>query len=150
MIGVTLSPRQLHSCVTEYGEDVMLSAANELKRTGVLTNKENPTGYFLGCLKNGMGQKPPAVYNAPQEVMEQKSKPKCSTSEMGQAMKPVASFSHAETNPRVTVARLIMDGQYERAAILAGLYGVDYEELVRECGVEDDPKAMILVRKVTN
>ena len=149
MIGVTLSPRQLQKCVTEYGEDVMLNAANELKRTGVLTNKENPTGYFLGCLKNGMGQKPPAVHNAPQEVMEQKSKPKCSTSEMGQAMKPVASFSHAETNPRVTVARLIIDGQYERAAIMSGLYGVNYEELVTECGV-DDPRATIMVRRVTN
>jgi len=63
-------------------------------------------------------------------------------------MKPVASFSQVETNPRVTVARLIIDGQYERAAILAGLYKVDYEELVTECGV-DDPRAMILVRKVT-
>jgi len=38
---------------------------------------------------------------------------------LGQVMKkPVVSFSHAETNPRVTVARLIMDGQYQRAAIL--------------------------------
>jgi hypothetical protein len=69
---------------------------------------------------------------------------------MTQAMRPVASFSHAETNPRITVARLIMDGQYQRAAILAGLYKVDYEELVRECGVEDDPRAAIMVRKVTN
>ncbi len=142
---VTLCDRQLQKCITEYGFDVMLNAANELKRTGVLTNKENPTGYFLGCLKNGMGQKPPAVHNAPQEVMEQESKPKCSTSEMG----PVASFSHAETNPRVTVARLIIDGQYERAAIMSGLYGVNYEELVTECGV-DDPRATIMVRRVTN
>ena len=149
VIGVNLSDRQLQKCITEYGEDVMLNAANELKRTGVLTNKENPTGYFLGCLKNGMGQKPPAVHNAPQEEEEQKSKPKCSTSEMGQAMKPVASFSHAETNPRVTVARLIINGQYERAAIMSGLYGVNYEELVTECGV-DDPRATIMVRRVTN
>ena len=50
VIGVNLSPRQLQKCVTEYGEDVMLSAANELKRTGVLTGKANPTGYFVGCL----------------------------------------------------------------------------------------------------
>ena len=149
VIGVNLSPRQLQKCVCEYGEDVMLNAANELRRTGVLTGKGNPTGYFVGCLKNGLGQKPPAVHNAPQDEEEQESKPKCSTSEMAQVMKPVASFSHAETNPRVTVARLIMDGQYERGAILAGLYNVDYEELVRECGV-DDPKAMILLRKVTN
>ena len=62
IIGVNLSPRQLQKCVTEYGEDVMLSAANELKRTGVLANKENPTGYFLGCLKNGMGQKPATIH----------------------------------------------------------------------------------------
>ncbi len=127
----------------------MLSAANELKRTGVLTNKENPTGYFLGCLKNGMGVMPAAVHNAPQDEDETQSKPTCSTTEMGQAMKPVASFSHAETNPRVTVARLIMDGQYERAAIMSGLYGVNYEELVAECGV-DDPRATILLRRVTN
>ncbi len=149
VIGVNLSPRQLQKCVCEYGEDVMLNAAQELKRTGVLANKENPTGYFLGCLKNGMGQQPAAVHNALQDEEEQQKAPKCNTTEMGQAMKPVASFSHAETNPRVTVARLILDGQYERGAILAGLYRVDYEELVRECGV-DDPKAMIMVRKVTN
>ncbi len=62
IIGVNLSPRQLQKCVTQYGEDVMLSAANELKRTGVLANKENPTGYFLGCLKNGMGQKPATIH----------------------------------------------------------------------------------------
>ena len=58
IIGVNLSGQQLQKCVTEYGEDVMLNAASELKRTGVLANKENPTGYFLGCLKNGMGQQP--------------------------------------------------------------------------------------------
>ena len=149
MIGVKLLPRQLHKCVTEYGEEVMLNAAQELKRTGVLANKENPTGYFLGCLKNGMGQKPAAATGALQDEDEQQSKPTCSTSEIGQAMKPVASFSHVETNPRVTVACLIIEGQYERAAILAGLYGVNYEELVRECGV-DDPRATILARKVTN
>ena len=57
----------------------------------------------------------------------------------------MASFSHVETNPRVTVARLIMDGQYQRAAIMSGLYGVDYEELVTECGLADDPKATILL-----
>ena len=149
IIGVNLSGRQLQKCITEYGEDVMLNAANELKRTGALANKENPIGYFLGCLKNGMGQQPVTVHKTEPQESEQQSKPKCSTSEMGQAMKPVTSFSHAETNPRVTVARLIMDGQYERAAIMSGLYGVDYEELVRECGV-DDPRAIILLRKVTN
>ena len=156
VIGVNLSPRQLQKCVTEYGEDVMLNAAQESQRTGVLTNKDNPTGYFLGCLKNGMGQQPAIAQKAEPEPHsladeEQFVKYTCSTTEMGQAMKkPVASFSHAETNPRVTVARLIIDGQYERGAILAGLYGVNYEELVHECGVSDDPKAMIMVRKVTN
>ena len=149
VIGVNLCDRQLQKCVTEYGEDVMLNAANELKRTGVLANKENPIGYFLGCLKNGMGQQPVTVHKTEPQEEKQQSKPKCSTSEMGQAMKPVASFSHAETNPRVTVARLIIDGQYERAAIMSGLYGVNYEELVTECGVED-PRATIMVRRVTN
>ncbi len=149
VIGVNLSGRLLQKCVTEYGEEVMLNAAQELKRTGVLANKENPTGYFLGCLKNGMGQKPAAAQKIEPEFEEQQTKPTCSTSEMGQAMKPVASFSQVQTNPRVTVACLIIEGQYERAAILAGLYGVDYEELVTECGV-DDPRAIILVRKVTN
>ena len=150
-IGVKFVPGQLEKCLREYGEDVMLNAANELKRTGVLTNKENPTGYFLGCLKNGMGQQPVTVQSSePEREDEQQSKPKCSTTEMGQAMKPVASFSHVETNPRVTVARLIFDGQYQRAAILAGLYGIDYEELVHECGVSDDPKATILLRRVTS
>lgn len=149
-INVNLSPRQLQKCVKEYGEDVMLNAANELKRTGVLANKENPTGYFLGCLKNGMGQKSATVQTAEPEFEEEQVKPVCSTTEMGQALKkPVASFSHVEINPRVTVARLIIDGQYQRAAILAGLYGVDYEELVTECGVLDDPEAIILLRKVT-
>jgi len=148
MIGVKLLPRQMHKCVTEYGEEVMLNAAQELKRTGVLANKENPTGYFLGCLKNGMGQKPATAQKVEPEFEEQQAKPTCSTSEMRQAMKPVSSFSHVETNPRVTVACLIIDGQYERAAILAGLYGVDYEELVQECGV-DDPRAIILLKKVT-
>jgi len=95
-----------------------------------------------------MGQKPAAAQRIEPEFSEQ-AKPTCSNSEMGQAMKPVASFSHVETNPRVTVACLIIEGQYERAAILAGLYGVDYEELVEECGV-DDPRAIILLRKVTN
>ncbi|MBR8840011.1 MAG: hypothetical protein DSM106950_39940 [Stigonema ocellatum SAG 48.90 = DSM 106950] len=32
--------------------------------------------------------------------------------------------------------------------IVAGLYGVDYEEVVAECGV-DDPSAIILFMKVT-
>ncbi len=154
VIGVNLSGRQLQKCLCEYGEDVMLNAANELKRSGMLANKENPTGYFLGCLKNGMGQKPSSAQkvevSTPDEE-EQLVLPVCSTSEMGQAiLKPVASFSHVETNPRTTVASLIIDGQYQRAAILAGLYGVDYQELVEECGVSDDPKAMILLRKATN
>ena len=121
VIGVHLSGRQLQKCVCEYGSDVMLNAANELKRTGVLANKENRTGYFLGCLKNGMGQQPAIAQKVepePQKLVdeEQFAKYTCSTTEMAQAMKkPVASFSHAETNPRVTVARLIIDGQYERA-----------------------------------
>ena len=42
-----------------------------------------------------------------------------------------------------------MDGQYQRAAILAGLYKVDYEELVSECGLADDPDAKILCMRVT-
>ncbi len=150
VIGVNLSGRQLQKCVTEYGEEVILNAAQELKRTGVLANKENPTGYFLGCLKNGMGQKPAASQRIEPQEEEPDVKYTCSTTEMGQAMKkPVASFSHVETNPRVTVASLIIDGQYERAAILAGLYKVDYEEVVTELGI-DDPRAIILVRKVTN
>ncbi|MDF5730815.1 MAG: hypothetical protein PUP92_23070 [Rhizonema sp. PD38] len=148
MIGVNLSPNQLHKCVTQYGEDVMLNAANELKRTGVLANKENPTGYFLGCLKNGMGQKPATAQKV--EPFEQEQMKPDTTSEMGQALKkPVKSFSHAETNPRVAVARLIMDGQYQRAAILAEMYKVDYEELLSECGLADDPDALILCMRVT-
>lgn len=42
-----------------------------------------------------------------------------------------------------------MDGQYQRAAILAGLYKVDYEELLSECGLADDPNALIVFVKVT-
>ena len=103
MLGVNMNPSQLHKCVTEYGEDVMLNAANELKRTGVLANKENPTGYVLGCLKNGMGQKAATAQKVEPEEQEQ-MKPNDTTTEMGQALKkPVASFSHAETNPRVAV-----------------------------------------------
>ncbi len=148
MIGVNLSEGQLHKCVTEYGEDVMLNAANELKRTGVLANKDNPTGYFLGCLKNGMGQKSATAQKVEPEEEEQ-MKPD-TTTEMGQSMKkPVKSFSHVETNPRVAVARLIMDGQYQRAAILAGLYKVNYEELISECALADDPNAKILCMRVT-
>lgn len=149
MIGVNLLPGQLHKCITQYGEDVMLNAANELKRTGLLANKENPTGYFLGCLKNGMGQKQASVQKI--EPEEDQPVPRCSTTEMGQALKkPIRSFSHVETSPRTTVASLIIDGQYQRAAILAGLYGVDYQELVDECGVGDDPMAMIKLRRATN
>ncbi|MDF5725081.1 MAG: hypothetical protein PUP91_32445 [Rhizonema sp. PD37] len=149
MIGVNMNLSQLHKCVTEYSEDVMLLAANELKRTGALANKENPTGYFLGCLKNGMGQNSAIVQKVePQE--QENIKLNDETTEMGRAFKkPVKSFSHVETNPRVTIAALIMDGQYQRAAIMSGLYGVDYEELVSECGLADDPEAIILLRKVT-
>ncbi len=43
----------------------------------------------------------------------------------------------------------IMNGQYQRAAILMGLYGVNYEELLLECGLADDPRAVILSRRVT-
>lgn len=43
-----------------------------------------------------------------------------------------------------------MDGQYQHAGILAGFYGVDYEEVVIECGLKDEPGTRILVRKVTN
>ncbi len=148
-LNVNLSEQQLHKCVTQYGEDVMLNAANELKRTGALANKENPTGYFLGCLKNGMGQNSAIVQLCePQE--QENMKLNDETTEMGRALKkPVQRFSHVETNPRVTIAALIMDGQYQRAAIMSGLYGVDYEELVSECGLADDPEAIILLRKVT-
>ncbi len=151
MIGVNLSSRQMQKCVLQFGEDMMLNAANELLKTGVLANKENPTGYFLGCLKNGMGQKPAIVQKAEPEFEEEEVKPTCSATEMVQAVKkPEKSFSQVETNPRVTIASLIINGQYQRAAILAGLYGIDYEELVHECGLADDPGAVVLSRKATS
>ena len=150
IIGVNLSNRQLQKCVHTYGEDIMLNAALELKRTSVLTNKENPTGYFLGCLKNGMGQKPATVQKETNDFEEEPVVPKCSITEMGQAIKkPEKSFSQVETNPRVTIASLIINGQYQRAAILSGLYGVNYEELLVECGLADDPRAVVLSRRVT-
>lgn len=96
-----------------------------------------------------MGQKSASVQKAEPEF-EQPAKPRCSTDEMVQAVKkPEKSFSQVETNPRVTIASLIINGQYQRAAILAGLYGVDYEELVAECGLADDPQAVVLSKKVT-
>ena len=150
IIGVNLSNRQLQKCVQQYGEDIMLNAALDLKKTGVLANKENPSGYFIGCLKNGMGKKPATVQKETNDAEEEPAVPKCSITEMGQAIKkPERSFSQVETNPRVTIASLIIDGQYQRAAILSGLYGVDYEELLLECGLADDPRAVVLSRRVT-
>ncbi|MDF5714261.1 MAG: hypothetical protein PUP93_10285 [Rhizonema sp. NSF051] len=135
-IGVNLSERQLYKCVTQYGEDVMLAAANKLKKTGTLANKENPTGYFLGCLKNGMGQKSATVQLCEPEDESEKIKPNDAASEIALTLtKPVKSFSHMEISPRIAVANLILDGQYQRAAILAGLYKIDYEELVTDMRV---------------
>ncbi|MDF5733596.1 MAG: hypothetical protein PUP92_37880, partial [Rhizonema sp. PD38] len=51
-MGVILTTPQMHYCLTEYGEDAMLDATVQLRKTGELVSQEDKEGYFLNYLQN--------------------------------------------------------------------------------------------------
>ncbi|MDF5729473.1 MAG: hypothetical protein PUP92_16035, partial [Rhizonema sp. PD38] len=51
-MGVILTTEQMRHCLTEYGEDAMLDAAVQLRKSGVLANQEQKEDYFLNYLQN--------------------------------------------------------------------------------------------------
>ncbi|MDF5726102.1 MAG: hypothetical protein PUP91_37795 [Rhizonema sp. PD37] len=51
-MGVILTNEQMHHCLTEYGEDAMLDAAVQLRKTGEIATQEDKEGYFLNNLHN--------------------------------------------------------------------------------------------------
>ena len=51
-MGVILTTPQMHHCLTEYGEDAMLDATVQLRKTGEIVTQENKEDYFLNYLQN--------------------------------------------------------------------------------------------------
>ncbi|MDF5726733.1 MAG: hypothetical protein PUP92_01520 [Rhizonema sp. PD38] len=58
-MGVILTTEQMRCCLTEYGEDAMLEAAVQLRKSGSLVSQDDKEGYFLRYLQNAKssGQK---------------------------------------------------------------------------------------------
>ncbi|MDF5713721.1 MAG: hypothetical protein PUP93_07475 [Rhizonema sp. NSF051] len=52
VMGVILTTPQMHYCLTEYGEDAMLDATVQLRKTGEIVTQEDKEGYFLNYLQN--------------------------------------------------------------------------------------------------
>ena len=53
-MGVILTNEQMRHCVIEYGEDAMLDAAVQLRKSGVLVSQEDRENYFLEYLQNAV------------------------------------------------------------------------------------------------
>ena len=53
-MGVILTTDQMHQSLTEYGEDAMLDAAVQLRKSGLLVSQDDIEGYFLNYLQNSM------------------------------------------------------------------------------------------------
>ncbi|MDF5722021.1 MAG: hypothetical protein PUP91_16360 [Rhizonema sp. PD37] len=53
-MGVILTTEQTRHCLTEYGEDAMLDAAVQLRKSGLLESQHDIEGYFLNYLQNSV------------------------------------------------------------------------------------------------
>ncbi len=53
-MGVILTNEQMRHCVIEYGEDAMLDAAIQLRKTGEIVSQEDKESYFLNYLQNAV------------------------------------------------------------------------------------------------
>ncbi|MDF5716286.1 MAG: hypothetical protein PUP93_20995 [Rhizonema sp. NSF051] len=53
-MGVILTTPQMHYCLTEYGEDAMLDATVQLRKTGEIVIQDDKEGYFLNYLQNAV------------------------------------------------------------------------------------------------
>ena len=57
-MGVVLTTKQMRHCLTEYGEDAMLDATVQLRKSGEIVTQENKEGYFLNYLQNAVRGEP--------------------------------------------------------------------------------------------
>ncbi|MDF5725173.1 MAG: hypothetical protein PUP91_32930 [Rhizonema sp. PD37] len=53
-MGVILTNEQMYHCLTEYGEDSMLDAAVQLRKSGSLVSQDDKENYFLNYLPKGL------------------------------------------------------------------------------------------------
>ncbi len=53
-MGVILTTEQMRHCLAEYGEDAMLDAAVQLRKSGVHVSQEDKENYFLEYLQKGI------------------------------------------------------------------------------------------------
>ena len=53
-MGVILSSEQMRCCLAEYGEDAMLDAVVQLRKTGEIVSQEDKESYFLNYLQNAV------------------------------------------------------------------------------------------------